>query len=155
MLQRVFAADLARPAAACGWQLAGVEARPGRQPAWKGSRSAGAGFRAAARVASRMWHGWRAAGGRPRRAPRRLRWGELAGVGPARLALIRVGALAAQDARQRPGQGPRVFGRDEDAAALARGARPAVDRDADDRDAWGQASRRTRARASTASCRAA
>jgi hypothetical protein len=49
-----------------------------------------------------------------------------------------VGALAARDARQRPGKGARVFGRDEDAAALARGARQAVDRGADDRDAESQ-----------------
>jgi hypothetical protein len=45
----------------------------------------------------------------------------------------RAGQLAAQDARQRPGEGARVFGRDKDAAALAQGAHQAVDRGADDR----------------------
>jgi hypothetical protein len=36
-----------------------------------------------ARLASRLWRGWRAAGGRRWRIPRPLHWGELPGVGPA------------------------------------------------------------------------
>jgi hypothetical protein len=43
--------------------------------------------------------------------------------------------LSAQDARQHRCEGVRVVGRDEDAAAVAQGARQANHRRADDRDA--------------------
>ena len=51
--------------------------------------------------------------------------GELLCIRPARAG---VWALAAQDARQRCCQGGRVFRRDEDTAAVAQGARQAIDR---------------------------
>src|SRR5690348_11788426 len=58
--------------------------------------------------------------------------GELAGIRPA---WAGVRALAAEDTRQRSCQGVRVFGRDEDAAAVAQGSGQAIDLRADDRDA--------------------
>jgi hypothetical protein len=75
--------------------------RPAQGPLETGSRSEDAGFRAVARLDPRIWRGGRAAGGRPRRTPRPLRGGELPGIGPAR---DRVGALAGEDARQRPSE---------------------------------------------------
>jgi hypothetical protein len=58
--------------------------------------------------------------------------GELSCISSARAG---VGPLASQDPGQRYGKGGRVVGGDEDAAAVAQGARQAIDRRSDDRDA--------------------
>jgi hypothetical protein len=103
MLQRVFAADLAPGRLRRGRRLASAEALPGLQAARQGFKARRRWFQGRGRVGSpdvaRLASRWRQAPAHTAAAPLGV---NCRGVFPAR---DRVGALAAQHARQRPGGG--------------------------------------------------